>query len=406
MIKLGVIGAGGYAFDIIKRIWQIPDKIRLVGVCSNPARKSVGRQACLDKNIPVYDTADELLSKLEGKAEVIFVPTPINTHFSLAKRCLDFGYEVFLEKPPVATIQELDELISYSSTKEKSVAVTFQCIYTSLVREIKKRIVSGDLGKVIRVKGMAGWLRCDNYYSRSNWAGKIKCNGNWVLDGTVNNPLAHMLTNQLYFASMKEGKLAEPKTIEAELYKAHDIESEDTSSIRIETKDGVEIFFNTTLCSKGELQPDTIVECENAVVRYINFDRATIIYNDGRTENLTELGDPRVNMLKRLAECYISDTKYDATLEFCRPFTLCVNGAFDSCGEVNKIDNKYISRIEHSETIKTIIEGIDYILEITHANAKLFSDIPTPWAVKSKKINLEEYKKFPTNECFHRFETT
>ena len=38
--------------------------------------------------------------------------------------------------------------------------------------------------------------------------------------------------------------MAEPVTVQAELYHGHDIESEDTSSLRIITADGVEIIFN------------------------------------------------------------------------------------------------------------------------------------------------------------------
>ncbi len=119
MVKLAMIGAGGYAFELIRRIWQIPEKIELVGVSSNPARQSVGRDACLDRNIPVYDSVDQLLENVAGKADVVFVPTPIQTHFSLTKKCLEVGFDVWLEKPPVATIQELDKLIELAQQHGK-----------------------------------------------------------------------------------------------------------------------------------------------------------------------------------------------------------------------------------------------------------------------------------------------
>ncbi|MEN6386386.1 MAG: Gfo/Idh/MocA family oxidoreductase, partial [Phycisphaerales bacterium] len=110
MLKLAMIGAGGYAFNLIKWIWEIPELISIVAVSSNPARHSPGRSACQQKGIPVYDTTEQLLANIKGKADVVYVPTPINTHFSLTKKCIDEGFDVFLEKPPVATIQELDEL--------------------------------------------------------------------------------------------------------------------------------------------------------------------------------------------------------------------------------------------------------------------------------------------------------
>ena len=110
----------------------------------------------------------------------------INTHFNLTKKCIDAGFDVFLEKPPVAIVQELDELIEYASKHGKKIPVAFQYLHSTIVQELKKRIVEGRYGKVKRVKGMAGWPRFDSYYSR-DWAGKLRLNGDWILDGTINN---------------------------------------------------------------------------------------------------------------------------------------------------------------------------------------------------------------------------
>ena len=61
MIKLAMIGAGGYAYELIKRIWEIPEKIELVAVSSHPARNSAGRTACLEHGIPIYADVEGLL---------------------------------------------------------------------------------------------------------------------------------------------------------------------------------------------------------------------------------------------------------------------------------------------------------------------------------------------------------
>ena len=49
MIKLAMIGAGGYAYNLMKWIWEIPERIKIVAVTSNPARKSPGRAACQER---------------------------------------------------------------------------------------------------------------------------------------------------------------------------------------------------------------------------------------------------------------------------------------------------------------------------------------------------------------------
>jgi hypothetical protein len=110
-------------------------------------------------------------------------------------------------------------------------------------------------------------------------------------------------------------------------------------------------------------------------------------------------------MLKKLAECYESKAPYIVSLENCRPFTLVVNGAFESCGGYpHPIDKKYLVYSEQSEpsgnTIKTVIKGIDNLLKVAHENGKLFSEVGAEWAKKSSNFDLRGYKKFPTTARF------
>jgi hypothetical protein len=93
------------------------------------------------------------------------------------------------------------------------------------------------------------------------------------------------------------------------------------------------------------------------------------------------------------------------SLETCRPFTLVINGAFESCGGYpHSVDKKYLICSELSEpsgnTIKTVIKDIDRILRDAQEQGKLFSEAGAEWAKKSKKFNLKGYKKFPSAAHF------
>ena len=404
MIKLAMVGAGGYAYELIKRIVDLPDKIKLVAVTSNPKRKSSGRSYCIGKGIPIYDDIDQLIKNVKGQADIIFIPSPIHTHFNLARKCIDAGFDIFLEKPPVATIQDLDELTKYASKHGRKVPVAFQYLHSTIVQQLKKRIVEGRYGQVKRVRGMAGWPRFDTYYNRTEWAGKLRINGDWVLDGTINNPLAHMLSDELYLASMKSGAMAEPVSVQAELYHGHDIESEDTSSLRIITDKGVEILFNASLCSDAKMDPSIIIECEKARIEYVGFSKAKIVLEDGSIDTIDDESDKRINMLTKLAEHYECGSPYPVSLETCRPFTLAVNGAFESCGYPHSIGEEYLSCHEHSDPkgddVKTVIKDIDHVLRVAHEKGNLFSEVGAAWAKKSGTFDLRGYKKFPTTAHF------
>lgn len=401
MIKLAMIGAGGYAYELIKRIWEIPDQIKLVAVSSDPLRKSTGRDECLVRGVAVYDDVDSLIENVKGKVDVIFIPSPIHTHFVVTKKCMDAGFDVFLEKPPIAAIQELDELIRYAANLGKIVPVAFQYLHSDILQELKKRIVQNRYGPVKRVRAMAGWPRFDTYYTRSQWAGKLRVAGHWVLDGTINNPLAHMLADELYLASATPGKMAQPATVQAELYRGHDIESEDTSSLRIITDQGVEILFNASLCSEAKMDPSVVIECEKAKIEYVGFCKAVITPEKGEIEIINDTSEKRINMLRRLAKCYETGESYPVTLETCRPFTLTVNGAFDSCGLPHSISPQYLTNFEQNEpngdSVKTVINDIDCTLKSAHENGKLFSEVGAVWAKKSRVLNLRGYKAFPAN---------
>ena len=396
MLRLAMIGTGGYAFELIKRIWMIPDKIELLAVTSNPARKRPGVEVCREKGVEVYDSVNEMLERIQGRCDVVFVPTPIQTHSPLTKQCLSAGFDVFMEKPPTATIQELDELITFVDGYNTKVAVCFQYLYTSIMKQMKDNICSGKYGKVEKVKSISAWERLDSYFSRSNWAGKLRIDDQWVLDGTINNPLAHVLSNNLYLASMEPGQMAEPKTVQAELYHVHDIESEDTSSLRVITTDRVEVIYQATLCAQEVIEPITVVECQNAVIEYKEFNEANIKFKDGREESIRDDSELRVYMLEQLADAYYNQKSYQCTLETCRPFTIAVNAAFESSGFTHRINPKYTKRFEKDNSVKIVVDNLDKLMKTGFEQGKLFSEIGVPWAIKSETIEAESYSKFPS----------
>ncbi len=396
MLRIAVIGAGGFAFHIIQRIWDVSDKLKLVAVTSNPERKTPGAAVCRERDAKVFGTVDELLEAMQGKCELVYIPTPIHTHAPLAKKCLDAGFDVWMEKPPVATIQDHDDLIAYANKYGKPIAVCFQYLHSPLVQTMKEAISAGRYGRVKRVRSIGAWERFDSYFARNSWAGKLRVGSDWVLDGTINNPLAHVLSNNLYLASMDRRRMADPATVQAELYHGHDIEGEDTSSLRIVTADGVEVVYQATLCAEEAREPTTTVDCENATIEYAEFTTITVTYKDGAREQSTYEKDRFVTMLERLASDYENERPYLSSLETCRPFTLAVNGAFESSRLTHGIDKEYVRRCDKAGEIKTTIEGLEDRMQQAYEQGQVLSEVGAPWAVKTEPFDLAGYDSFPS----------
>lgn len=401
MLRFAVVGASGYAYTHIQNLWFLKNICKLVAVTSSPTRKSVGADECRKRGIIVYDNVDEMLNNIQGKCDVVIVPTPIHTHFEITKKCVEAGFDVFLEKPPVATIQELDELDKYVKKAGKSVAVCFQLIFSDVIQRLKCSISRGEFGKVIRIKGVSAWPRLDSYYSRAPWAGKIKVNDTWVLDGTINNPMGHVVANQLYLASQTLFYMAKPVSVQAELYHAHKIDSEDTSSLRIITEDKVEIILNTTLCPTQIILPTMIIETEKATIECSGFTKVVIRHRNGIQNEFEDKIDPTVQgviMLKQLINAFKHKKDYLVTLETCRPFVVAINGAFESSNFTHSIESKYIERFQEDDSVRTVIKDINTILLKAYNNNKLLSELNVPWAVKTDLVDVTRYTQFPSCE--------
>jgi len=397
MIPVAVIGTEGYAFKQLERIFFLNHYFQVVGVCSEPNRREKGYHLCVERKIDVFEDVKGLLEAVRSKAKAVFIFTGIDSHYQYARQCLENGFEVFLEKPPVPTIQQIDDLIALESQTGRRVAVLFQYLYSGIVRTLKRRIVSGEFGQVRRVRSLAAWQRPDAYFRRNHWCGTVRTfGGEWVLDGTLNNPQAHVLSNSLYLAGPEADQMAYPLVVEAELYRVHEIESEDTSSMRIVCENGCVLIHNTTLCSTSEVRSETVVECERATITYRNFNQAQIVFKDGRqTEFLEEAEDPRMGMLKDVAACFENGRAYKVPLVLCRPFTLCVNGAFDSSGQPADIDPDHVVRSRHNGMPITLIKDIVPIMQRAHASSQLLSEIQVPWARRGRPIVMKEYSSFP-----------
>ena len=354
---------------------------------------SSGARYCSDRGIPVFQTVDELLDY--GQFEVVINPTPIHLHTSITKKCIEAGFPVWLEKPPVATVQELDHLQSVAEAAGMSIPVCFNSLFAHLTQNLKKELVEGRFGNVRQVKGIGAWIRTSAYFDRNSWAGCLKKDGEWILDGDVNNPFAHVLCNNLYFAAPAHHALAEPVKVEAELYRCNDIESEDTSCLRIKTRDGVEIINYLTLSPKKEIPPRMVIETEKALITFVDFKRLKIEFYDGLVEEHEAYQEDRIEMIEHLCRAFRTGEPYWNTLGMMRPFAVAVNGAFDSAGSIHSIPEQYIDSKMEGDIKHLSISGIEQIMEDAYESNSLYSEIGVPWAKKSRKFDTTDYSNFP-----------
>jgi predicted dehydrogenase len=403
LIRTAVIGAGNYAGFMIDRMLELPERYAVAAIVSRRGINDQRVASCQQKGAQIVSSAGALWGSIhKGNCDAVMVPTGIDTHFGFAAEALKRGFHVILEKPPVPTIQELDELIELQKTVGRSVAVGFQFLYIDSATKTKQLLASGALGKICRVRATAAWPRSVEYMNRSSWSGKLRTADGWVLDGTVGNPLAHLLAQSLYFASPSPG-LATPLSIQAELYRANDIESEDTSSLRLETSDGVTVFFHGTLASEQGRVATIEVETEGAIIRQVDFAETTLCWRDGRREIITkstlpkehqDMVDRRV-MLTAIADAIDCGARQAVDLAACRPYLLAWNGAFESNGLPRGIPPGYKKMAVQNGQRFIAVGDLDRFMEETCQSGRHFSEAGISWATPSQVFDLRGYDHFP-----------
>ena len=110
--------------------------------------KSLARQKY--PGVRTYRSLQELLN--DEAIELVVVNTPSVTHYEYAKKCLEAGKNVIVEKPFTSTVEEGEELIALSKAKNRLLSVYQNRRYDSDYKAIKKVVDEKLLGELIEAE--------------------------------------------------------------------------------------------------------------------------------------------------------------------------------------------------------------------------------------------------------------
>src|SRR5918999_2819827 len=85
--------------------------------------------------------------------EAVVVATPVPTHYELARRALEAGKHVFVEKPAAMRGAEMEELAELAEERGRVLMPGHLLLYHPAVRKLKEIVDSGELGDVLYVYG-------------------------------------------------------------------------------------------------------------------------------------------------------------------------------------------------------------------------------------------------------------
>ena len=165
MLKVALVGCGKIADDHASQIQRIRG-CEIVGVCDR--EPLMARQ--LYQRFPVkayFSDLAELLIK--ARPDVIHVCSPPESHFEIARFCLEQGCHVYVEKPFTLYEAEAQELIAFANRKGLKITAGHDDQFRHAARRMRSQVQSGFLG--------SGPMHMESYYcyqlAKSGYAGAL-----------------------------------------------------------------------------------------------------------------------------------------------------------------------------------------------------------------------------------------
>ena len=142
MIKIAVVGYGYWGPNLVRNI-QESGEACVVSCCDmNP-----DRLAQVKSKYPSIEITTRYEDVLKNPSvDAVAISIPVALHYEFARKALEHGKHVLVEKPVAASVAEAEKLVDLAEKRRLTFMVDHTFIYTGAVRKMKEIVVQGDLG--------------------------------------------------------------------------------------------------------------------------------------------------------------------------------------------------------------------------------------------------------------------
>ncbi|MGW1618408.1 Gfo/Idh/MocA family protein [Streptomyces sp. NPDC002172] len=368
LVLAGARGHGRWHLENIRRL-QEKGVVRLAGICELTPLGADELPEGLGQ--PAQSADFGALLDATG-ARIAVICTPIPTHTDLALTAAERGVHLLLEKPPAPSYAEFRRMADGVAKAGVACQIGFQSLGSHAVPAIRRLIADGAVGDVVGVGGAGAWARPEAYYRRAPWAGRRRLNGVDVVDGVLTNPLAHAVATGL--ALLGTDRAEDVTRIETELLRANDIESDDTSCVRVTTPRGP-VTVAATLCAEEPGDPYVLVHGTGGRITHWYKQDRVLVQRAGHGPEEIEYGS--TDLLENLADHLTTGAALlvepDAT------------GAFMKVVEAIRLADDPVALPADAwhhlpEDGRRVVTGIDGLVAACADTLSLYSELGTPWA--------------------------
>jgi predicted dehydrogenase len=141
---VAVVGLGYWGPNLVRVLFERTD-IDVRWLCdTDPERlERIGRR------YPSAATTQNLEDVLlDASVDGVLLATPVFTHYELARRCMEAGKHVFVEKPLAPSTDQATQLIDYATEQDLVLMCGHTFLYSPPVQAVKHLIDQGELGDI------------------------------------------------------------------------------------------------------------------------------------------------------------------------------------------------------------------------------------------------------------------
>src|SRR5579863_6737056 len=131
---VGVVGLGDWGPNWVRIFQQGQYASRVVACDLDEKRRTHVSQ--LYSDLETTSRYEDLLS--DPDIQGIVVATPVSTHYVMARRALEAGKSVLVEKPLATSSQEAEELIQLARSRQKTLMVGHTFEYSAPVQKMRE----------------------------------------------------------------------------------------------------------------------------------------------------------------------------------------------------------------------------------------------------------------------------
>ncbi|WP_328431266.1 Gfo/Idh/MocA family protein [Streptomyces sp. NBC_00453] len=373
IVLAGARGHGRWHLDNIRRL-QDKGVVRLAGICE--LTPLTGEEIPDGLGTPEQSADFGALLDSTG-ARIAVVCTPIPTHADLALTAAGKGVHLLLEKPPAPSYAEFRRMADGIAEAGVACQIGFQSLGSHAVPAILGMVAEGAIGELVGVGGAGAWARAEAYYRRAPWAGRRRLNGVDVIDGVLTNPLAHAVATAL---ALNGTTRAEDVTgIETELLRANDIESDDTSCVRVTTAHGGRVTVAATLCAEDPGEPYVVVHGTGGRITFWYKQDRVLLQRAGHGPEEYEYGS--TDLLENLADhltdgagLLVTPASTGAFMKVVEAIRLAPDPAPLPAGAWHLIPDED----------RRVVPGIDGLVAAAADTLALYSELGAPWALPNE----------------------